>query len=331
MEDLITKYLQGEADEAEKKELLFWLQENEEHKKQFVELRDIWLAAGNIPGFGTRHKQKAFNRFEQNVAIYEQSKKRKVSMRWASIAAAIALLAVTLGGGYYAGMNHWLGDKPVAEVMQTRFVMGKDSKGSVVLPDGTVAWLHADSKLTYPEDFTGDERKVKLEGEGYFEVTKDRKKPFIVETDQMEITVLGTCFNVKNYNYQKNIETTLLSGKVEVFFPSIERRIMMEPDQRIKWDRETGEYKLTRVNAPNYITWINDKMVFNKHKLSDVIFHLERWYNIEIICENGVNMDQQLTLTVRRELKEEIFKLLSMIASLQYEIDGDKVYIKKRS
>lgn len=331
MEDLIAKYLQGEAGEEEKKQILIWLQEDDEHKKQLVELRDVWLAAGNVPVFGPNSKQRAFKRFERNVSAYEKQKRHTISVRWMRIAAAVVLLAITLGGGYYAGMNHILDEQQFAEVIQTRFVMGKDSKGSVTLPDGTIAWLHADSKLTYPENFTGKERKVKLEGEGYFEVMKNEKKPFVVESNQMEITVLGTRFNVKNYDYQQNIETTLLSGRIQIYLPSIDRRVIMEPDQRIKWNRETGEYKLTRVEAENYINWINDKMVFNKHKLSDVIFHLERWYNIEIICDEKVDMNQRLTLTVRRELKDEIFKLLGLITSVTYKIDGDKVYISPRN
>ena len=91
-------------------------------------------------------------------------------------------------------------------------IMGKGSKGSVTLPDGSVAWLNTNSKLTYPEKFSDKYRKVKLEGEGYFKVKKNEQAPFFVETNQMTVNVLGTSFDVKDYSDKMNSETTLITG-----------------------------------------------------------------------------------------------------------------------
>lgn len=328
MEDIITKYLLGEADEAEKKRLLDWLKESDENKKEFSDLRDIWLASGKNPLFGEEYRKKAFLTFRQNVVREEKKQKRFTLSRLSRIAAAVLLLLITTTGGYF------LGKRENPNMQQTvainHFLMGSESKGSIVLPDGTVAWLHGNSKLSYPEVFDKDCRRVQLEGEAYFEVTENRKAPFYVETADMTVNVLGTRFNMKNYTYQPTTETTLLSGKVEVTFPSTGERVILEPNQKILWNKNNRSHDLSRVNADDYIVWINERLVFNKDRLSDILFKMERWYNIEIECDSKIDMDQRLSFTIRREAKDEIFKLLGMIAPIKYRIENEKVIIQPK-
>jgi ferric-dicitrate binding protein FerR (iron transport regulator) len=210
------------------------------------------------------------------------------------------------------------------------FIMGEDSKGSIILPDGTVVWLHSNSKLSYPQFFSDKERRVQLEGEGYFVVSRESGRPFYVETNEVEIKVLGTCFNVKNYTKQNTVETTLLSGKIEVFLPALKKRISLAHNQKIWFDRESESYEVNEVDASDYILWINDKITFTNESLARVLFKMERWYNIEIGCTKGVDVNQRLSLTIRRELKEDIFKALEMIAPIRCTINGDKVVINPK-
>ncbi len=328
MNEIITKYLQGEAKKEEKKQLLTWLQESEENKKLFSETRDIWLVSGKGPGFGPEYKEKAFKRFAQNVQAHEAKQKRFTLYSFRYIAAAIFLVLISLGIGYYMGQR--TDNNNYTAIAMNHFLMGEDSKGSIILPDGTVAWLHGNSKLSYPEEFASDFRKVQLEGEAYFEVVENKKAPFYVETEDMTVNVLGTRFNMKNYNYQPTTETTLLSGKVEVLFPSTGQRVLLEPNQKIVWNKATRNEKLSQVNAADYIVWINDRLVFTNEKLSTILFKMERWYNIEIHCDKKIDMEQRLSFTIRREAKDEIFKLLGMIAPLRYTIENEKVIIQPK-
>ncbi|NDV57158.1 FecR family protein [Bacteroides sp. 519] len=327
MNELITKYLQGEANEAEKKQLLEWLQQDEENKKEFSAMRDAWLASGIGSRFSSEYKEKAFNQFIHNV---ETRKNRTLSIQLGRIAAAVVLLIVTTGIGYMIGNKSAKQDIPVEVIVKNNFLMGADSKGSVVLPDGSKVWLHGNSKLTYPDVFAATSRNVKVNGEAYFEVTENKDAPFIVETDNIHIKVLGTQFNMKDYDNQSTTETVLVSGKVEAFIPRTNERIMMKPNQKLLWDSVSKDYKLTEVDAKDYIVWINDKLVFNKEKLQTILFKMERWYNIKIVVDKKVDLNQRLSLTIRHEDKEEIFKLLGLIAPIRYQIDNKTATIRPK-
>ena len=169
------------------------------------------------------------------------------------VAASVAILLVCSLGGYFTGQNQLFDSSIEEQLIMNRVIMGKGSKGSVTLPDGTTAWLNANSMLIYPEQFTDNKRSVKLEGEGYFEVVRNEKAPFFVETDGMIVNVLGTHFNVKNYENKETIETTLLSGEVEVFLSGMSKGIILKPNQRISCNRQSGTYNLAEVDASDYI------------------------------------------------------------------------------
>ena len=135
--------------------------------------------------------------------------------------------------------------------------------------------------LVYPDRFSDNKRSVKLEGEGYFEVVRDEKAPFFVETDGMVVNVLGTHFNVKNYENKETIETTLLSGKVEVLLSGMSSGIVLKPNQRISCNRQNGTYSLAEVDASDYIIWIGDKLVCTNEKLSTILHRMKHWYNMQ--------------------------------------------------
>ena len=215
-------------------------------------------------------------------------------------------------------------------IVQNRVIMGKDSKGAVTLPDGTTVWLNAGSMLVYPDRFSDNKRSVKLEGEGYFEVVRDEKAPFFVETDGMVVNVLGTHFNVKNYENKETIETTLLSGKVEVLLSGMSSGIVLKSNQRISCNRQNGTYSLAEVDASDYIIWIGDKLVCTNEKLSTILHRMKHWYNIDIECRKGVPLDHRLSLTIRKESPEEILKLLTLISPIRYTIEGDKIIISPK-
>ncbi len=326
MDNIIIKYLQNEATEEEKKQLLEWLQADNNHKKEFSELRNAWLAAGNSPLFTPGYKEKSFQRFLHNIEDYEILKKKKSRQTFLYRIAAIALLVIATSGiSYYAG-KHTVIPEEIIPIAMNHFIMGDDSKGPVTLPDGTVVWLHRNSKISFPEVFTGERRKVRLEGEGYFEVVKNDKMPFYVETGEMDIRVLGTCFNLKNYPQLETAEAVLLSGKVETNLPE-GLQINMQPNQRIVWNKNNRTYSTDFVNSDDYILWIKDKLVFSNETLRSIFFKMERWYNIHIVYSPNIDLEQRLSFTIRRETKEEIFKLLHIIAPINYGIMDDQIRI----
>lgn len=333
MENIILKYLQQTASTEEKKQLLDWLRESEGNKKIFSGLRGIWLASGNIPPQTAEYSENAFRQFKENVQQYEK-KKRQTSYRLRPllrIAASVALILACSAGGYFIGrQTPDIVYREKEAVVINQAIMGKDSKGSVTLPDGSIAWLNANSKLVYPEKFSDKCRKVKLEGEGYFEVKRDEKAPFYVETNQMTVNVLGTSFDVKDYPNKTNSETTLLTGKVEIHLPGNPDAILLKPDQRLTVDKQTGVHEIKQVDASEYILWINDKLICQDEKLSVVLHKIKLWYGMELVCQQGTPVDQRLSLTIRKESPDEIFKLLEMIVPIRYSIKDDIIYVKPK-
>ena len=146
----------------------------------------------------------------------------------------------------------------------------------------------------------------------------------------MTVNVLGTSFDVKDYSDKANSETTLLTGKVEIVLPNNPNSILLKPNQRITLNKQTGVHEIKEVDASEYILWINEKLVCNNEKLSVILHKIKLWYGMELVCQQGTPVDQRLSLTIRKESPDEIFKLLEMIAPIRYSIKDDVIYVKPK-
>lgn len=331
MNEIIQKYLQKEATAEEKEHLLDWLRESEANKKHFSGIRDIWLATATSPVSEPDYSKKAFASFAGEVKRQDRRSQSLGFPLFVRVAASFALLVACSVGGYWMGSRQLGGMLDMQQsIVMNHVVMGKGSKGSITLPDGTLAWLNADSRLIYPETFDADSRRVKLEGEAYFEVMHNEQAPFYVETDGMVVNVLGTHFDVRNYSTGFTLETILLSGQVEVFFPATRKRVLLEPNQKITCNKRTGNYETKAVNAADYIVWINDKLVCTNERLADVLHKMKRWYSIDIVCDSGVPLNQRLSLTIRKESPDEIFKLLELIAPVTYKKENNRIRVSPK-
>lgn len=328
MNDIIHKYLLGEASGKQKEALLMWLREKEENRILFSEIRDEWLADSACAKPRAENTKKAFQTFME-WAKQREKKRKQIQLRtYFKTAAVAAVLVICSVSAYWMGSTGIGREKKEPEVaIINRVRMGKESKGSIHLPDGSKVWLNANSQLIYPEYFTKDTRLVELQGEGYFEVIKDEKAPFIVKTDGMQIRVLGTHFNVNNYKHQGAMEIALLSGKVEVCFPDITHPIFLKPNQKISRNKYTGNYQLADVEAADYAVWIGDKLICTNETLSSILHKMKHWYNLDIECKQGVPLNLRLSLTIRKESPDEIFKLLTLISPIRYRWEKDKIIV----
>ncbi|MBK0379910.1 FecR family protein [Mucilaginibacter segetis] len=154
----------------------------------------------------------------------------------------------------------------------------------VNLPDGTKVWLNAASYLKYPVQFTGSTREVELKGEGYFEVAKDKSKPFRVITDKQTIQVLGTHFNINSYADEQYVTTTLLEGSVKVLPQKPDRgnkaALLLKPGEQALIDDHTAQVKA--VNVDNFVAWKNGNFIFDGEDLHSIMRKISRWYDVKI-------------------------------------------------
>jgi hypothetical protein len=217
------------------------------------------------------------------------------------------------------------------ELNQLLVPYGKNS--SIKLPDGTIAYLNAGSRLVYPSFFEGKKREVFLFGEGFFEVIHNADMPFIVKTKELEVEVLGTKFNLSDYPSDKIIETVLVEGKViikESGFHFMKSEYILEPNQRAAFNRESAEMKVTQVDVLNYISWHDGYMNFEASDLNRIVKKLERYYNVQIRLDNPILGMRAITGKLKlREDKESVLKVLANTASAELIKLNETMYIMK--
>lgn len=200
------------------------------------------------------------------------------------------------------------------EINQLVVPYGKNS--FVTLADGTQVYLNAGSRLIYPSYFEGKVREVILFGEAYFNVAPMTDKPFIVQTSEINVEVLGTQFNLSAYASDKTIETVLVEGKVKITENNrklFKKGYVLNPNELATFNRETLETTIRTVDVSNYVTWHEGYMNFESVDLSRIVKRIERYYNINIRLDDP--MLGQLKITGKLKLKEEKDNLLQVIAS----------------
>lgn len=151
----------------------------------------------------------------------------------------------------------------------------------LVLPDGSNVWLNAASTLIFPIAFNDHERRVKLTGEGYFEITPDSKRPFSVETEKQLVNVLGTNFNIAAYPTNDLIKTSLLSGKVEIVSEK-NQPVILSPGKQLALNKQTYETKTKSFDTEEIIAWKNGNFLFNETPLADILMAISRWYAVKV-------------------------------------------------
>jgi len=201
----------------------------------------------------------------------------------------------------------------------------KGRQFSLVLPDGTKAWLNAGSSLRYPTAFVGKERKVEVTGEVYFEVAKNERMPFKVKVNErMEVVVLGTHFNINSYSNEASINTTLLEGSVQISNET--QNQILKPGQQANVNSDQKINIVNNVNLKKIMAWKNGVFDFDDASLQEVMRQLERWYDIEVVYEKGVP-DIEFVGTLARDLSlEDILKGLKL-SEVNLRIEGRKLIV----
>lgn len=196
----------------------------------------------------------------------------------------------------------------------------------VRLPDGSLVWLNAESSLVYPASFNKCSiRRIELRGEGYFEIAKDKKHPFVVKTLQQEVTVLGTHFNINSYPEEKATLTTLLEGSVKVA-DSKDQKILV-PDQQ---SSTTGNgLTVKTVETEDVISWKNGLFLFNDEPLESIMREVSRWYDIEVIYRDVDRNKLFFGGISRYDDISMILKKLELTGGVHFKIEGRRVIVSK--
>ena len=198
----------------------------------------------------------------------------------------------------------------------------------IILEDGSEAWINARSKITFPNRFVGNERKIQLEGEAFFKVTKDKNRPFIVETKDLSTQVLGTEFNVKSSNTQQ-AQVTLLTGKVEVLDGGAQQGMILTPGDEFLRDIK-GTVKLSKIDLDTYYRWYEGYFYFDQVSLGEVLREVGRWYNKDVVFENARVDRLKIRFTAdRKESLETIIELMNDFKLAKIVIKGNTIVVQR--
>ena len=207
------------------------------------------------------------------------------------------------------------------------------SKTRLYLPDGTLVWLNAGSTITYSQGFGVEERKLKLSGEGYFEVTRNKQLPFEITTKELQLRVLGTKFNFRNYPEDEEVSVSLLEGKVSLRnYLKNDALCYLEPDQKAILNKKNGKLMVSASEARYTAEWTNGFLFFDEELLPDIIKELERSYNVKIYIEDeSLKTFRFYGNFVRKEQTiQEILEMLASTGKLEYKIEGKTVRLSSR-
>lgn len=288
-------------------------------EKDFDEILDKLATSTRSPR-GRFSKANSWTILEKRLP---RLRRQTLSLRIMAAAASVAVLCV-LGWGAY----QMLAPVPlhtVSTLAETR---------SILLPDETEVVLNRYSSLTYPLKFKGKDRKVKLRGEAYFEVSKDPAHPFKVEAEAVMVQVLGTHFNVEAYPQDNRVKTTLLEGSVAVsLLAGIEERLILSPNESAIYNKENKSLTLhPEDNASEEILWRNGTLLFKNITLLEIARQLSNAFHTTIHIEGAALQSYRMTATFSdEETLEEILSLLCRNQNFGYTQTNDNITITQNS
>jgi ferric-dicitrate binding protein FerR (iron transport regulator) len=359
--ELYTRKLAEEATDTELAEFTDLLKSEDE--QFFHELITSWWQTQNSTNTSpTKESNDHFNKILDianstdlidNAMMVDDktnfAKKIKPFLKW-SMATAAVLIGLVLCIQYVNSNKNNLLD---IGNNYNEIIAKRGTKTKIILPDGSQVWLNSDSKLSYGARFNDTIREVSLEGEAYFDVIKDKKRPFIVLTNALNIRVLGTAFNIKSYAQDATIETTLIRGMIEVRKNNepATKKIVLIPNEKLIYNK--SEALLVRPNnEQNTIAkklealsittlsknipdssrvetaWIYGRLVFDGDSFVTLAEKMERWYNIKITIQNQSISNNRFSGVFEKENVEEAFKALQLITMFKYDIHDNEILIK---
>ncbi len=325
--EVLLRYVNGKFTH-EDKEYIENVFEDESFKPELQKhLSADWFELCKQDNLGEHSMDHILHKLYYNIKHEKKNPKKGVLVSlWKtySKAAAVLLFPLALAYSVYYSSNIQEVVQLNEEVSYAEIHAPLGSRISFSLPDGSTGWLNGGSILKYPVKFAAT-RDVELTGEAYFDIIKNKTKPFNVMAGNVNISVLGTKFNVAAYSDDSNVDVVLESGKVRLYDLGNKKFIEMEPDERVVYKKE--EQKIvskSKVNSKKYSSWKEGKLVFRNDPIEEVAKRLARWYNVDIAVSQSANADFRLRATFEDEDIEEVLRLLKLTFPIDYKFEKRK-------
>lgn len=360
---LVSLKLNGEATKAELEELELLLRQHPELVPTIYHLQRLWK---KNPDTVTRETEDAFSRHlqrlnkimptpETNTSVQKANekavvlnipvKKKLYRLWWVAAAASVLIF------WFFATGPQDISSTTIDNTVSTK----PGYKASIDLPDGSKVWLNGDSKITYSGDFKGKTREIFLTGEAFFDIAKDKSRPFIIHTRTINLKVLGTSFNVRTYEDDKETEAALVHGSIEVTLRNNpDKKIVLMPGEKLlvknspaadslskTKNTETNEEdepiailaKMRYYGSDSSIvetSWTKNRLVFNDERLDKIALNLERWFNVSVVINDERLKKGKYTATIEEGDKlHDVLEALKATEGFHYYINNKEVIIKR--
>lgn len=309
---IINKYLAGEASEAEVQEVFQWIESSSSNRKEFMQYKKIWVLTSKPLG----SEEESWD-----PKLVEKTKSNRIRslLNFTKYAAAV-LLIFSLGMLLQLIIIHNSSEK-LNYLADTRIEVPIGQMSSVFLPDGTRVQLNSGSKLTYSTGFNSGERTVTLEGEAFFNVTKDKKHSFLIKTKSLDFKVYGTSFNIQAYPEDNEVNTTLVDGSLGVMGKAGDEILRLAPGENANFIGNNQKLVVSKVDVGLYTSWKDGSITFRNEKLKDIARMVERWYNVQIVIKNPKLADEPYMGTIMKNKPiDQLLEVFRLTSSLNYEI-----------
>lgn len=237
-----------------------------------------------------------------------------------------------IAGTQIGNLIDYKSENEVEELVYNKLTVPYGKKFQIILSDGTKVHLNAGTSLKYPVKFIkGENRQVFLDGEAYFEVTKDESNPFVVSADEIDIRVLGTQFNVSSYPEDDHINTVLIEGAVSVYNKdeayNPETTTILKPGFKAAWEKKNNQIVIEEADTEMYTAWINGRIIFRHTSFKNIIKKLERHYNVVIVNNNEALSNEQFAASFDIETIEQVLKSFNANYAIDYTIKNNQIII----
>lgn len=323
-ERLMAKFLMGKCTEDELREVDAWLDESDENVRELFRLEEIYHLGKYNDSQDEKKIEKAekrlIKRLEQEKAKQHKARRMYGWMRYAAIFIGLFILG---GLGYVVYQTN----NPVEALLA---VTTKNEIKELKLPDGTKVWLNKHTTLKYPREFSEKGRLVYLEGEGYFEVQRNPEKPFTVQSEAMQVRVLGTVFNLKSDKTRMSAVATLLRGEIQVKGNHEEGMIVLSPGQKAELNGMSKKLIVKQVDT-GFENWHNNQFVFEKADIFTIARTLENSYGVKIILAPDIDVKNTYSGTLmKKDDIEAVLGLIRNVIPIEYKVVGSSVFLSSK-
>ena len=320
IEELLPRFCDGMTTLEESRLVEEWIAEDEEHLKTVNRIHEIHLAVDTLDVLQHTDMDKVLGKVKRRIDLTAVS-----WWEWTQrIAAMLSIPLLMACLWQYFDKD----DTRLAQMVEVSTNPGMTT--TVVLPDSTRVCLNSESTLRYPSRFTGDFRQVELVGEAYFDVTPDKKKRFVVDTEcRSKIEVYGTSFNVEAYPEDGKVATTLIEGSVGFIYEDKEgrmKKVNLQPLQKIAYEWEEGNVRLYSTSGETETAWKDGKIIFNNTPMDEILRMLSKRFHVEFVVKNEHLDEYAFTGTFTAQRLERIMEYFKISSKIRWRyIDSGKM------